>query len=169
MRALNEKPELRYRTVMEFKSDVRTVCDGSRSTTLAHASLKQDNPWRRRMVWLTTVGLALMVVWGIALVMARGTSSSVAPTAVVYSVAVAKRNSFDGEALASAMKKLELTWDEMLDAQKEQVLEEAIPGGVDPQRKQARTQRIQALKARAAELRREVESLCSSQPPTSEK
>jgi serine/threonine protein kinase len=160
MRALNEKPELRYRTAMEFNSDVQTVRDDSRSTSLAPGSLKQDNHWKRRMVWLTMVGLALMVVWGIALVMARSTTSSIPPLA-----AGTRQGKTDREALASAVRELEQTWDSILNEQKEQVLDEATPGSLDPKRAKERTLRLNNLSARVTELGREIQRLS----PTLEK
>jgi hypothetical protein len=101
--------------------------------------------------------------------MARGLSTAVAPPAIASKNDDARQNRLDAEALASAVRELEQTWSSMLDAQKEEVLEDATPGASDPQRKKARTERIGALKARAWELRREIESLSGSSPPTPEK
>lgn len=170
MRALNSKPELRYRTVMEFNSEVRTVADISRTSAVT-GPLKKDHRGRRGMVWATSVGLALMVVWGIALVMGRGLSTSYAPPTAITTKedAEASQEKVQGEALASAVRELEETLSAMLDAQKEQALDEAIPGTTDPQPEKARAQRLSALKARALELRLQIESLSRSSPPTSEK
>ena len=59
MRALNDRPELRYRTVMEFNSDVRTVVGDPRSRIAITAAAKQGNPWPRRVLLLVAGLLAI--------------------------------------------------------------------------------------------------------------
>ena len=73
------------------------------------------------------------------------------------------------QALASAVDEYEQTLGAVLETRKEQALEEAGPAPVDAQRERVRTQRLNALNARASELRRQIESLSHSSPPTPQK
>ncbi|OAI57351.1 hypothetical protein AYO49_02195 [Verrucomicrobiaceae bacterium SCGC AG-212-N21] len=64
MRALNQEPELRYRTVMEFNSDVRTVVDGPRPAAAPPPPIGQAIPWylRAGQFFAVTVFVSLAFV-----------------------------------------------------------------------------------------------------------
>lgn len=57
MRALNHEPELRYRTAMEFRSDVRTITDGPRPAATISPPMEQPIPWHLRVVQAVAVAV----------------------------------------------------------------------------------------------------------------